>query len=87
MTDVALRPFTAVVSYPGKKPFMVGTFFAREGDKDHDMDAVVLAEVNRFWSDHMPEGIAPPKIEKTVWGSIFFVPEGDAPASQERSLA
>lgn len=72
------RAFAAEVSYPGKKPFMVGTFFAPVGAKDHDMDAIVLAEVRRFWAEHFFDGCPEPQIRKTVWGSIFFVPEESA---------
>lgn len=76
---VPMRGFTAIVRYPGKKPFLVGTFYAGPHDKDHDMDAAVLREIRSFWSDHMPEGLPLPQIEKALWGSIVFVaddPEG-----------
>lgn len=75
MRDVAMRPFTAEVSYPGKKPFWVGTLFAPAGAKDHEMDALALAEVTKFWGDHLPDGWALPRVQKVLWGSVFFVPE------------
>lgn len=78
MADVLVRPFTALVAYPGKKPFMVGTFFV-EGRtaKDHEMEAIVLQEVSKFWAEHLPDGTPLPRIEKHLWGAVLFVPEED----------
>ena len=75
MTDKAVRPFSAEVQYPDKKPFRVGTFFAPAKATDNERDRLVLDEVRKFWGDHFPENVPPPKVIKTDWGYTMFVPE------------
>ena len=65
--------------YPGKKPFLIGTFSIPRGPTFHETEVAAEKEMDaavaRFFRDCYPDGTKPPLSVKAHLGSVTFVPD------------
>lgn len=76
MTGKKVRPWCALVQWPERKPFMVGTFFVEEGTRSRE-EILKLAEeqYKKEWGACIPVDVPLPNIIRLIPGTIVFVPE------------
>lgn len=76
MVGKKVRPWCALVQWPGRKPFMVGTFFVEEGTRSRE-EILKLAEQQyaKEWGACIPVDVPLPDIIRLIPGTIIFVPE------------
>jgi hypothetical protein len=71
--------FIIEASYPGKKPFHVGTFTTSRlrtfTETQAAADAAAADCLRQFWEKSMPAAVPPPHTVKVVLGSQVFVPD------------
>lgn len=75
----ATQTWCARCAWPGRKPFLVGTFTtdARAG---HEVARnAAIAEWRETMADILPLDASPPELLALIPGAITFQPEGDQP--------